>query len=670
MVTPTALDPQTASAIREAMGALSKGNVRDARSIGEAALADGGAAAPLNAMLGALCLQSGELDDALGYLRKAQTARPDDIIVALNLATALVQLERYREALDTAPEKLAAEDQSLRLQRLRAFCAQSLDDFPAAIKAYERIVAVTPQDWESWNNLGNSRRGAGDLEGAVEALERAAELAPDSPPVLLNLANTLAAAGRGEDAEARFRAMAAAFPDDWRSLRDLHVLLRSEAREEDALAAIEEASRRSPDDLELRLALASQKLLLLDNAGAEAAYGDVVARDPANPSGNLGLAVAYELSNRAEDLACLVGEAEARGVGDEALSIIRAFAHRRAKRFQEGLAEMSAVAGAFETARQAQLLGQLNDGAGNYAEAWAAFSQMNEIQRADPSQPEQRALAYRQSIRNNLAATTPDWAEAWTDADVTDGRPSPAFLLGFPRSGTTLLDTILMGHPQVEVLEEEPTFHLAGEILADFPHLPQLSPDAIQAARNAYFDVVAKRTPMAPGKLIVDKNPLYTVALPLIRRIFPDAKIILAMRHPCDVVFSCFTTNFKLNDGMSNFLRLDTTADLYDLCFTSFDRMQSLLPMASHMVKYENVVADRERELRGLFDFLGLGWSDAVLDHQSTAIKRGRIKTASYSQVAEPIYTRSSGRWLNYREYLEPVIPVLRPFIEKFGYEV
>ena len=92
--------------------------------------------------------------------------------------------------------------------------------------------------------------------------------------------------------------MAADFPDDWRSLRDLHVVLRSQAREEDALAAIEEASRRSPEDLELLLALASQKLLLLDNAGAEAAYGAVVAREPANPSGNLGLAVAYELSNR------------------------------------------------------------------------------------------------------------------------------------------------------------------------------------------------------------------------------------------------------------------------------------------------------------------------------------------------------------------------------------
>lgn len=670
MVTPTALDPQTANAIREAMGALARGNSRDARRIGEAALANGCSAAPLNAMLGALCLQSGELHDALNFLRRAKAERPDDIIVALNLATALVQLERFQEALDAAPESLAAQDHSLRLRRLRAFCAQSLGDYSQAIAAYSAIVSLAPQDWESWNNLGNSRRGGSDLSGAVEALEQAAKLAPDSPPVLLNFANALAAAGRGDEAEATFRAMGAAFLDDWRSFRDLHLYLRSVAREEDALDAIEEASRRNPDDLDLLLALASQRLMLLDNEGAEAAYGAVVARDPANSNGNLGLAVTYELSNQAHDLTRLVGEAEARGVDAEALNIIRAFDHRRAKRFQEGLAAMSAVAGPFETARQAQLLGQLNDGAGNYPEAWAAFSQMNEIQRGDSSQPEQRATAYRQSIRNNLLAITSDWAEAWVDVEVPDGRPSPAFLLGFPRSGTTLLDTILMGHPQVEVLEEEPTFALAGEVMADFPRLPRLSREAVQAARNAYFDVVSKRTPMEPGKLIVDKNPLYTAALPLIRRIFPDAKIILAMRHPCDVAFSCFTTNFKLNDGMSNFLRLDTTADLYDLCFKSFDRMQALLPMASHMVKYENVVEDREQELRALFDFLGLGWNDAVLDHQSTAISRGRIKTASYSQVAEPIYTRSAGRWLNYREYLDPIIPVLRPFTDKFGYEV
>jgi hypothetical protein len=95
-----------------------------------------------------------------------------------------------------------------------------------------------------------------------------------------------------------------------------------------------------------------------------------------------------------------------------------------------------------------------------------------------------------------------------------------------------------------------------------------------------------------------------------------------------------------------------------------------MLPLPTHVVRYENVVADRERELRDLFDFLDLDWHDAVLDHQSTALKRGRIKTASYAQVVEPIYTRSAGRWKKYRKHLEPVLPVLDPWIRKFGYSI
>ena len=227
-----------------------------------------------------------------------------------------------------------------------------------------------------------------------------------------------------------------------------------------------------------------------------------------------------------------------------------------------------------------------------------------------------------------------------------------------------------MGHPGVEVLEEEPTLRHAAELLADYPRLPEASAELVAAARDAYFDEVAKRTPMAPGKLVVDKNPLAMAALPMIRRMFPDAKIILAVRHPLDVALSCFTTNFKLNDGMSSFLRLDTTAELYDLCFSYFDRVQQLLPLPTHTVIYEKVVADRERELASLLDFLGLDWTDEILDHQKTALERGRIKTASYAQVAEPIYSRSWGRWRNYRAHLEPVVPVLKPWIERFDYEL
>ena len=120
------------------------------------------------------------------------------------------------------------------------------------------------------------------------------------------------------------------------------------------------------------------------------------------------------------------------------------------------------------------MLGQLNDGAGHYDDAWRAFSRMNEIQRSDLSHPEERAAAYRQPLRANHEATTPEWAQKWIDLDVDDGRASPVFLVGFPRSGTTLLDTMLMGHPRVEVLEEEPTLYRPGELLADTPTSPPL----------------------------------------------------------------------------------------------------------------------------------------------------------------------------------------------------
>ncbi len=156
--------------------------------------------------------------------------------------------------------------------------------------------------------------------------------------------------------------------------------------------------------------------------------------------------------------------------------------------------------------------------------------------------------------------------------------------------------------------------------------------------------------------------------LPIIHRLFPNARVILALRHPCDVVFSCYAANFKLNDAMPNFLRLDTAAELYDLSFRYFEKTRELFDMPVHIVRYENVVADPEAELKPLLEFLGLAWDDQVVDHEATAARRGRIKTASYAQVAEPLYQRSAGRWQNFRKQLEPVLPVLEPWISKFGY--
>ena len=667
MTAVSVLDDQTTSALREAMAAARSGRIPEAVTIGERALANGGDGAALNALLGTLHCQNGDLDAGIRHLKAANTFNPSDPVVASNLATALAQQGDFAGATQLLTDEIVKSDGTHRIQRIRAYVAQQAEDFETAIRSYEAIVVSVPDDWESWNNLGNTKRLAGDEDGCLAALQRAAELMPSSPPVRLNYGTALIAFGRLEEAEKQLSQMAADFPQDAKPLRELHALLKQQGREGAALEAIEEAAKRSPSDLELLLALASQRLNLLRTEAADEAYRRVVQLDPSNALGNLGLAVTFELNNQTEDLSKLVDEAQKRGVGDDALNFIRAYDHRRAKRFAEGLAALERVPDDLETARRFNLLGQLEEGAGNFDAAFAAYRRMNELQLEDPSRPADRASNYRAIVREQNAIVTDEWIKGWRTESAKSDRLTPAFLVGFPRSGTTLLDTMLMGHPGVEVLEEEPTLRKASVILP-FEDVANASDEQIREAREEYFRVAAEYVPLADGKLLIDKNPLSMNALPTIRRLFPEARIVLAKRHPCDVVFSCYATNFKLNDGMSNFLRMDTAAELYDLSFAYFEKARDLLGLPVHTVVYENVVQDRESELKSLLGFLGLDWNEDVLDHQTTAAKRGRIKTASYAQVGQPIYTQAAGRWANFREHMEPVLPVLEPWVARFGY--
>jgi Flp pilus assembly protein TadD len=665
------LDQATASTIRAALEAAARGRIDEARRIGEHALAGGGDIVALNAMLGSLCCRSGDLAAGVRHLRIAKERRPDDPVIALNLATALTELGHFEDALTVLSPGLAARDPAMRIERLRGFLNQSLGNFTAAVADYGRVVGAAPDDWESWNNLGNARRQNGDVQGSVDALRCAVQINPRSAPTRLNLAMALVTAGDLKGAESELRRMAEDFPTDAKPLRELHALLKDQGRDEEALEPIVQAVRRDPADLELLLGLASHQLLLLNNAAAEDAYREVVSRDPPNALANLGLAVVFELTNRSDDLARFASEAERCGVEPEVLNFIRAFDHRRAKRFDEGLAALAKVPEGLEAARRFQLLGQLSEGAGRYDEAWDAFTAMNRLQSEHPSNPIERGAAYRRHVREQTHALSEEWLSRWTSREADAVRSAPVFLVGFPRSGTTLLDTLLMGHPGVEVLEEEPALlHAAAELPTDIADLPTASADQVNAARARYFEVAGNLTPLAAGKLLIDKNPLSMNALPVIRRLFPDAKIILALRHPCDVVLSCFVTNFRLNDGMSSFLQLDTAADLFDLSFSNFTKAQQLLKLPEHRIAYEDLIENGETALRGLLDFLELPWRDQMLDHEATAKARGRIKTASYAQVVEPIYRRSAGRWEHYRKHMGPVLPVLAPWAEKFGYSV
>lgn len=649
------------------MAAAQAGDIANAQRLAEGALVRGGDVVALNAFLGMLLARSGDVPGSARHLRAAHQARPGDVTIACNLIAVLTETGDLAGALDVATRDLALADPTLRVARYRGFLAQSCNQFGDAAEAYEYVVAQAPDDFESWNNLGNARAALADPR-SVDALQRAVVLDPRAAPTRLNLATALRAAGQQKEAADTLRQAAADFPDDARPLHELYVLLKEEGDDPAALAALEQAIARDPANANLRFKAAVEYGLLNRLDDAEAAYRATIADDPSLTDAWLGLAIQYEHTNREEEFPALIAEAEAKGVGNAALGFLRALDHRRAKRFEEGLASLSDVPASVEPERSAHLRATLLDRLGRTDAAFQWFAEANRLHAAGAGEPLKRAAAYRQMLDREIAAMTPAWAASWSDADPAPARPDPVFLIGFPRSGTTLLDTILMGHPRTTVLEEQPPLYLVDEAIGGFDAIAALDEAGIVAARARYFEEVGKIEPLDAGTLLIDKSPLFLHEAPLIQRLFPRARFILALRHPCDVVLSCFMSNFKLNDATSSFLRIEDAAELYDLAFRHWETARALLPLNVQAIVYERLIEDVERAVRPLFDFLELDWREEALDHTRTAKSRGLITTASYSQVAEPIYKRAAGRWQRYREHLDPILPVLEPWAEKFGY--
>jgi tetratricopeptide (TPR) repeat protein len=665
------LDAGTVTAIREALDAAQLGRVAEACETAERALANGGEVVALNALLGMLRARAGDPDGAIRHLRLARDARPSDIKIATNLASALIDKEDYEAALAIATEKLASSDGTRGLLRLRAYAAQMSGDADTAVRAYENLVDADPGDWEVLNNLGNARVLAGDFEGGISALRQSLKINPLAAPTRLNLSRSLRQLGEYDEAEKHLLQIAEDFPDDVKALIDLHDLLKETGREdEEVLKVLIRAARREPRNLSILLALGRQHGLMLRYSASEKTFRKALEVDPSNGEAFIALATLDDHKDAAA-LDALAVEAEAAKVEPNALNLIRALADRRAKRDREGLEALTRVADDFEPERREELLGAFHDRLGNYDEAFAAFTRMNDSQANDQSRPLHRAALIRNEVRDRIASTSRDWAHEWTAAPTTDtGRPAPIFLLGFPRSGTTLLDTMLMGHPDVEVMEERPPIADVSKSLGTMSEIAGLGAEDLRNARQRYFREASDYVPVRERTRLIDKSPLHLNNVQFIHRLFPEAHYILALRHPADSVLSCFVSSFRLNPSMSNFLRLDTAAEFYDLAFTNWEAARAIFPLKVHTIRYEDLVEKTEEELRKVTDAVGLSWDDRLLEHQSTAATRGVIPTASYAQVTEPIYRRSVDRWRNYRKHLEPILPTLKPWIDKFGYSL
>lgn len=646
------------------------GNSAEARRVIQAALVRGRNTGMLRGILGMLSCQDGDLETGIAHLRAAHNEHPEDLGVVANLTTALTELGRTAEALTICSADVAGRDPSARLWRLRAFLLQVSEDFGAAAAAYMQVVAVQPDDFESWNNLGNARAATGEFDLSIAAIRRAIKLRSDVAPIRLNLASTLHDSGSVAEAIDVLRDAVAAFPEDARAWLELSGMLKQDGRDHESLEALKRAAKLDRANAETQINLGMEYLSSWSMDKAEEAFRAALAADPAHAEAHVMLAFLFEHLNRTDEFCGLISAAEDERVDPGTVDFIRAMACRREQKFEEGLAVLKAKPDSVEPVRSAQMEGQFHDRLGHTELAFSAFSEMNRLQRLDPTDPPARAALYRAKIASDRTVVTEAWYAGWRTESPPDDHPSPVILLGFPRSGTTLLDTLLMGHPQVDVLEERPMIRSVENELGSFERLAKLNDLELAGLRQTYFAEADNWHDKRPNAVLIDKNPLHLNKVPILHRLFPDAKFVLALRHPCDVVLSCFITNFRLNNAMSNFTDLTAAAELYAESFGFWEQCRALMPLAVHAVRYEEIVADKAQALRPVFDFLGLPWHDDALDHRQTAAERGIISTASYAQVTEPIYDRAAGRWQRYREQLAPVIPILRPWIERFGYEL
>jgi len=434
------------------------------------------------------------------------------------------------------------------------------------------------------------------------------------------------------------------------------------------------------DDV-LQLELAKLLILLSDAGSAQALLEDLVSRNAAHLEAKFLLASVYERLNRIEQAEALLRSITASGLtlgpaekqemdhqlaklalrrGD--LLSARSLLESSGPRHANDMAHFFELAETYDKAGEPQLALQ--------ALQSAHAIQVEDLKIASPDHftPEAGALPTAM-----LPQVSPESYRRWPKLQAPDAAHSPVFIVGFPRSGTTLLEQMLDAHPALQSMDENPFFNKLAEklrshdprILDDLGVLQQRDGDEL---RKLYLKMVCETIDRNWDAQLVDKNPLNMLWLPIIHRLFPAAKFIFALRHPCDVILSCYMQNFRasiLGAAASSIPRLAAAYVqgmerwLHDVETFKPDVLVS---------RYEDLVMDFPQQAQRIAQFLQLGDATPMLAFDQHARSKEYIGTPSYTQVIVPVNRKGLNRWKRYQKEFEPAWPILQPMLRHWGY--
>ncbi len=608
---------------------------------------------------------------------------------------ALCRARRFAEAIEPARTFTRKWPQAAVGWHALAMSAEALGGLEEAERAHRKALQIEPDNAEGHNNHGLLLARAGRHEEAAKSYRRALRLRPRFPEARFNLGLSLSAAGRPEEAGECFRQVLEIRPDFAEAHHRLGDSLAATGDAAGAEAGYRAALEQQPGHVS---ALNNLGLLLAGQGRieeAESLYRTALERDPdvADVYNNLG--------NLLMDTGRL----------DEA-----AASHRRAAELRPGdaaaqrqLGNALAVMGhteAAERAFRAALECSPTD-----AESWYYLSQVKRFDAGDPDLDRLRALCAEAGLppRGRMylqyalgkalvdADASPDavidcWREAgrcWhedPDADPQaeraelaaiarkftaerlaalagggDPTAAPVFIVGMPRSGTTLVEQILASHPRAHGAGERMDLErhvdaLARESGGSFPEaFAQAAPELMSRLGSRYRETVVDA--FGGADRVTDKMPPNFRYLGLIAAALPNARIVHVLRDPADTCISCFERPFVGRYAFSH--DLEDLGRYYRAYAELMEHWRNVLPVGCMLeLRYEELVAEPEARVRALLDHCGLEWDERCLAFHET---RRAVPTASLNQVRQPLYSRSVGRWLRYREHLGPLFEALGP---------
>ncbi|HEX5223116.1 MAG TPA: sulfotransferase [Verrucomicrobiae bacterium] len=487
--------------------------------------------------------------------------------------------------------------------------------FDEALELFERAVRKYPQNLVALVDASRALGARFEITRAEAIVDRLAKVAARNPELLHLAGQSYRMIFRPDKAIQCFErvlAQSKRIPD---AQLELAVLYERRHRVAEALTLIEDCLRTAPDYLEAELFKARLLRRLKDAAGADALFRKLAVNEPAHPQ-------------------------------------------VRAQAWTE--------------------IAQKQDQEGDYDGAMASLLKAKEL-----LQPLAKALleeseALQGHVRNLAESLTPDHFQRWAADAKNFPQRKQAVLASFPRSGTTLIEQVLDSHPGLVSSDEREAF--GRDIFPAIwrtPTTPLPTPASLDAApierlaaqRERYFDYMAAALNESIGDRVhLDKNPSLTPLLPGMLRLFPESKLLIALRDPRDVVISCFTQYLPLNTNSVCFLTLERTAQRYAHDMKLWLTLREKIGSPWLEVRYEDCVGNLEREARRASDFLGLPWDPAVLAYRDR-LKTKAVASPTYEAVSKPLYTSAMGRWKNYRKFLEPHLEILQPCVKAFGYE-